>query len=159
MADRAPCHRAAAQQGFTLAEMLVALSILTVGVSTLLLALADSASVRRGSDARLVAVQAVEDFVLRVQESGLQPAADAESDLDLSLALPDAIPVEGYPTMTLSAEIVRDESRPFVALLRVRASWLEGGERVAEEFLRVLPLQLPLGARVRRIREQNGISR
>src|SRR5262245_3520419 len=150
--SRAGAPRAGAG-GFTLIEMLMALLILAVGVTTLLLALGDSMSVRRGTDARLLAAQAVADFVHRVQATGLQRRADAQSDLDIELAPTAAATVEGFPGVRLQATMEQDADQPFVWLLRIRATWAERGEEASEEFLRVLPRQLPLGARIQRFRD------
>jgi hypothetical protein len=38
-------------------------------------------------------------------------------------------------------------------------SWLEGGDTVSEEFLRVIPRQLPLGSRIRAFRKEHDRSR
>ena len=148
-----------ASAGFTLIEMLVALSILTVSITTLLLALGDSMSLRRSTDARLLAAQAVEDFTVQVAHSGLQRRPDAQTDLELELRLPDPVQLPGYAGVRLKASMVEDDSRPDVWLLSVLASWSEDGETVSEEFLRVLPRQLPLGVRVQRFRNENKITR
>jgi prepilin-type N-terminal cleavage/methylation domain-containing protein len=148
-----------AAAGFTLIEMLVALSILTVSITTLLLALGDSMSLRRSSDARLMAAQAVEDFTVQVAQTGFQRRAGATTDLDLELRMPDAVELPGYAGVRLSASMVEDEARPDVWLLRVVATWAEEGETMSEEFLRVLPRQLPLGTRVLRFRSENTTTR
>jgi prepilin-type N-terminal cleavage/methylation domain-containing protein len=145
--------------GFTLIEMLVALSILTVGVTTLLLALGDSMSLRRGSDARLVAQEAVEDFVHRIALTGLRLRADAQSPFDLELDLPATTPIEGAKGMTMSATMELDAARPDVVLLRIQVAWLERGETLTEEFLRVVPRQLPLSQRIQTFRNEHNLSR
>ncbi|MEQ1632043.1 MAG: prepilin-type N-terminal cleavage/methylation domain-containing protein [Planctomycetota bacterium] len=145
--------------GFTLVEMLVALSILTVGVTTLLLALGDSMSMRRGSDARLKAQESVEDYVHQIAATGLRLRADATSPFDLELQRSDSTTVDGAPGMTMSATMETDDARPDVVLLRVRVAWLEEGETIAEEFLRVVPRQLPLSARIQSFRNEHNLSR
>jgi hypothetical protein len=56
--------------------------------------------------------------------------------------------------MTWSATAIVDGNRPDVWLVRLEVLWLEEGEPVGEVFHRVLPRQLPQGARVLRFREQ-----
>ncbi len=141
--------------GFTLAEMLVALSILAIGVTTLLAALSDSLSLRRTTDARLVAQEAVDDFLHRLAQGGLKLRDGADSPFDVELAAPAPQPLDGAPGMSAACTLEFDENRPDVALARVRITWLEGGETVAEEFLRVLPRQLPLSARIRAFRSEH----
>ncbi|MGE3171083.1 MAG: prepilin-type N-terminal cleavage/methylation domain-containing protein [Planctomycetota bacterium] len=140
--------------GFTLVEMLVALSILTVGITTLLLSLGDSMALRRSTDARIVAAEAVEGFVQRIATTAIRRRDGALNDLDLELVLPERTEVPESPGMFLSASMATDDQRPGVWLLRVRASWMERGDLVSEEFLRVLPRQLPLRDRVRRFRDE-----
>lgn len=136
--------------GFTLVEMLVALAILTLGVTSLLRALSDSVSLRRSADARSRVAESVEDLVHRIAATGIRRRADAESDLDLELALPPAVPVEGFPGLELQATMIANEQRLDVWLLQIDASWVDAGEAMTERFLRVLPRQLPLRARVDR---------
>lgn len=157
MADLRPAR--SAQHGFTLAEMLVALSILTIGVTTLLAALGESMATRRTTDARLLAEHVVEDFVHRTVSTGLRLRADAASPFDLELVVPEPQRVEGIPGATVTGVVEQDETRPDVLLLRVRVSWLERGETATEEFLRVVPRQLPLSARVQTFRKEHDLSR
>lgn len=147
-----PAARPADCAGFTLAEMLAALAILMVGVTTLLAALSDSVSQRRSTEMRLLAAQAVEDVVLRARE-GIRRSDGAATDLDVELAAA-AEPVA--PGLRLQVETIEEPSRPDVWLLRITARWMEEGDFVAEEFLRLVPRQLPLGVRVARFREENG---
>jgi prepilin-type N-terminal cleavage/methylation domain-containing protein len=145
--------------GFTLIEMLAALGILLVGITALIGALSSSVAQRRTTDARLEAQALCEHAILRIQEECVRRRADGESDLDLEIAtLPDQ-QAPGFPGMTWSATAVLDEARPDIWLVRLKVRWLEEGEDVFEEFLRVLPRQLPLGQRVRRFREDHSAVR
>jgi hypothetical protein len=110
-------------------------------------------------DARLVAQEAVEDFVLRISQSGLRAAADATTPFDLELQSGEPIALDGAPGMNIAAKTESDPQRPDVLLLRVQVSWLEGGDTVSEEFLRVIPRQLPLGSRIRAFRKEHDRSR
>lgn len=157
MADprMAPHPVAAGQGGFTLAEMLAALGILLLGVTALLGALSATVAQRRTTDARLESTAVCEQALLRIQHEAVRRRAGAESDLDLELAPLADQTVPGFSGMTWSASAVVDDERPDVWLVRLQVRWLEEGENVVEEFLRVLPRQLPLGQRVRRFRDES----
>lgn len=159
MAEPTLHPRRSAAGGFTIIEMMVALSILVVGVTTLLAALGDSMSLRNSADARLAAAGAVEDLVHTVAATGLRRRDGGETDFDLELALPGEIEVPGYAGMRLSAKLEEDETRLDVFLLRIQARWFEQGQQIEEEFLRVLPRQLPLGMRIQRFRDEHDIKR
>lgn len=151
--DQRPCQRAR-EAGFTLAEMLAALGILLLGVTALLGALTATVAQRRTTDAKLEAVALCDYALHRVQEEAVRRRAGAETDLDLELATLADQTAPGFPGMSWSASPVLDEQRPDVWLVRLQVRWLEEGADVVEEFLRVLPRQLPLGQRVRRFREE-----
>lgn len=140
--------------GFTLAEMLAALGILLFGVTALIGALSSSVAQRRTTDARLETAAAVEHALHRIQYEAMRRRQDAASDLDLELATLQDQTAPGFPGMTWSAEAIADPDRPDVCLVRLELSWLEEGEPVGEVFFRVLPRQLPLGARVLRFRDE-----
>lgn len=143
-----------AQNGFTLAEMLAALGILLFGVTALIGALSSSISQRRSTDARIQAAAMCERALLQLQQEGVRRRADGETDIDLELAPLADQTVPGFPGMTWSASTVLDPDRPDVWLVRLKVTWLEEGEEMTEEFLRVLRRQLPLGQRVLRFREE-----
>lgn len=143
-----------AEAGFTLIEMLAALGILLLGVTALLGALSSTVAQRRTTDARLEATALCDYALQRVQEEAVRRSATAESDLDLEItALEDQTAPE-FAGMSWSASATVDDQRPDVWLVSLKVRWLEVGDDVTEEFLRVLPRQLPLGKRVRRFREE-----
>ncbi|MCR9246757.1 MAG: type II secretion system GspH family protein [bacterium] len=146
--------RPSADAGFTLAEMLAALGILLVGVVSLLGALGAAVGERRTTDARLTAAKVCDLALHRVRHESVRRAADAGSDLDLEIIQLEDQTVPGFDGMTWSAEAVVDENRPMVWLVRLEVRWLEEGENASEEFLRILPRNLPLGQRVQRFREE-----
>ena len=141
--------------GFTLAEMLAALGILLFGVTALIGALASSIAQRRTTDARLEATALCEHALHRLQHEGVARRAGATTDLDLEMVPLQDQTAPGFPGMTWSATAIVDENRPDVWLVRLRIRWLEEGDDVQQEFLRVLPRQLPLGRRVLRFKEES----
>jgi prepilin-type N-terminal cleavage/methylation domain-containing protein len=134
--------------GFTLAEMLAALTILLLGVTALLGALAQSVGQRRSTDARHELVALCEHAMLRVANEAVRRPDGSESPLDLEFVPLLDQPAPAFPTMTWSATATADPDRPELWLVRLAVRWLEAGEAVEEVFLRVLPRQLPLAARV-----------
>lgn len=151
MAERA--HRAAGESGFTLAEMLAALLILLVGVTALLATLSSSIAQRRTTDARHEAAALCEHALHRLRQE-VRPKPGGDSLLDLELPPLVDQPAEGFPGMTWSAKVESDPDRLDLWLVRISVQWLEVGEVMTEEFLRVLPRQLPLAVRVRAFRAE-----
>jgi type II secretory pathway pseudopilin PulG len=150
-----PTHRPNARAaGFTLVEMLAALGILLFGVTALIGALSSSVAQRRTTDARLETTALCEVALHRLQYEAVRRTADAATDLDLELVPLENQTSPDFPGMTWSATPIVDASRPDVWLIRLEIQWLEEGEQTGEVFFRVLPRQLPLGARVLRFREQ-----
>ncbi|GDY01677.1 hypothetical protein LBMAG49_10060 [Planctomycetota bacterium] len=143
------------QHGFTLVEMLAAMAILLVAVTTLLASLGDSVALRRSTDARLQVAQAIDDIVVRVRETGIKRAANAESDLDLQLTVPETIEMPLFPGLVCRVTKTEAADRLDIWLLRIEATWLDEGEAMSEVFFRVVPRQLPLGVRIQRFREVN----
>lgn len=143
-----------AQAGFTLAEMLAALAILLIGITALIGALSNSVGERRTTEARLHAASVCEEALQRVRYEMTRRKANAETDLDLEIAPLEDQTVPGFPGMTWSATAVVDETRPDIWLVKLDVRWLEEGEDAHQEFLRVLPRSLPMGARVRRFLDE-----
>jgi len=148
------CNRHRSAAGFTLAEMLAALGILLFGITALIGALSSSVAQRRTTDARLEATALCDVALHRLQYEGVRRTEGGATDLDLELAPLQNQTSSGFAGMTWSATTSQDVNRPDVWLVRLEIRWLEDGDDAAEVFYRVLPRQLPLGARVLRFREQ-----
>ena len=144
---RAPCG------GFTLAEMLAALAILLFGVTALLGTLASSISQRRTTDARHELAALCELAMHRVRHESIRSRSGDSSPFELEFVPLLDQPAAGFPGMTWSATATEDENRPELWLVRIQAKWLEEGEPVIAEFLRILPKQLPLRDRVLSFRD------
>jgi type II secretory pathway pseudopilin PulG len=154
-----PSSGRAREGGFTLAEMLAALGILLFGITALLGALSAAAAQRRTADAQQEAAALCELAVHRIRHEAVRRRADAANDFDLELATLDDQTAPGFPGMTWSATAVVDDDHPEVWLVRIQVRWLELGDTVVQEFLRVLPRELPLGRRVRRDGDEPPASR
>jgi prepilin-type N-terminal cleavage/methylation domain-containing protein len=117
---------AAKAAGFTLAEMLAALAILLFGVTALIGSLATSVAQRRTTDARHELTALCDHAMHRVVHECPRATEGDNTPLGLS----------------------------FVPLLDQAAAgfdgvrWFDAGDAVDAVFYRVIPRQLPLGARV-----------
>jgi len=145
MAERAS---ESTQGGFTLAEMLAALAILLFGVTALLGALSSSISQRRSTDARHELTALCELAMHRVRYEAIRSTNGDSSPFDLEFVPLVDQEAPGFPGMSWSATATADENRPLVWLVKIEARWLEDGEDVVAEFLRVVPRQLPMRDRV-----------
>lgn len=154
MAESHPT-RCSRQRGFTLTEMLVALGILLVGTTSLLAVLGGGVGLRRSTEARREASYLAEQAVLRVRQA--MERQQGGSALDVRLAPLAGQTVDGFPGMTWAASSAEDPDRPDVLLVTIRVQWLEDGETVVQDFLRVFPRSEPLGARIARWQQDNGI--
>ena len=141
------------ERGFTLAEMLAALGILLFGVTALLGALSSSISQRRTTDARHELTALCDLAMHRVRHEAVRSTNGDSSPFDLEFVPLVDQPVPGFPGMTWSATATSDENRPLLWLVKIEARWLDEGEEVLAEFLRVVPRQLQLRDRVLSYRE------
>ncbi len=149
-------HAASVRQaGFTLVEMLAALGILLFGVVALLGSLATSVGQRRTTDARHELTALCEHAVHRVQQEAIRLREGGSTPLDLEFVPLLDQEAPGFAGMRWSAHAIADEARPDVWMLRIEVRWLEGGETIDAEFLRVVPRQAPLRDRVMAYRGQS----
>lgn len=139
-----PHHEA----GFTLAEMLAALAILLFGVTALLGALSSSIAQRRTTDARHALTTMCDLAMHRVQFEAIRSTNGDSSPFDLEFVPLIDQEVPGFPGMTWTATATEDEDHPQLWLVKIEATWLDEGEPVVAEFLRVVQRQLPLRDRV-----------
>lgn len=144
------------QRGFTLVELMVAMGILVVGLTSLLALLTLGVSLRRGTDARHRAVQLADAVLQRVEQESFHLRDDADHALDFTFDELQDQQVADFPGMSYGVGFVRDETRPDLVLVQVRVRWLEEGESVQQEFQRILPAQEPFAARVARLRRTLG---
>ncbi len=149
-------HSCRADAGFTLAEMLAALTILLFGVTALLGSMSSSVGQRRTADARHELAALCDAIVHRVtHERVAPPAADASPlDLEFRPLLDQEAP--GFPGMRWSCTATVDELRPELWLLHIDVRWFDASEEVTAEFFRIVPRQLPLRDRVLTFRGDAG---
>ena len=143
-------------QGFTLTEMLVALSILMFGITALAGSISMAVGTRRGSEMQLRAVHMVDHVIHHLREDDL-----LQDDLDTGdpntgvLAPRSTVEVPEFPGMKYNVSFSRDPEFSRVVLARIQISWLEQGEDAAAVFERVLIREVPFSRRVSRVREDN----
>ncbi|MFY9344533.1 MAG: type II secretion system protein [Planctomycetota bacterium] len=138
----------AAATGFTLAEMLAALTILLFGVTALLGGLSTSVGQRRTTDARQELTALCDYAVHRACTQAIRATNDSGDPLALELVPMVDQEAPGFEGMRWSCKAIADESRPAVWLLQIQVRWFDAGEEVTAEFVRVVPRQLPLRDRV-----------
>ncbi|MAD34246.1 MAG: hypothetical protein CMJ88_10885 [Planctomycetes bacterium] len=148
--------RTETQGGFTLAEMLAALGILLFGVTALLGALSSSIGQRRTTDARHELTALCELAMHRVRYEAIRSTTGGSGPTDLEFVPLIDQEVPGFPGMTWSATATEDENYPLLWLVQIKAAWLDDGEEVVAEFLRIVPRQLPMRDRVLSLRDEGG---
>jgi prepilin-type N-terminal cleavage/methylation domain-containing protein len=139
---------AAKAAGFTLAEMLAALAILLFGVTALIGSLATSVAQRRTTDARHELTALCDHAMHRVVHECPRATEGDNTPLGLSFVPLLDQAAAGFDGMRWSATAVADETRPELWLVRLEVRWFDAGDAVDAVFYRVIPRQLPLGARV-----------
>lgn len=143
-------------RGFTLVEMLIAIAILVIGVTSLIGFMGLGVSTRATSEMRGRAIYAV-DWVLEDVRTHVLPqqlaaaagADDPEAALEIPQTTYDTIP--GYPGLSAVVTPRRDPTLPGLALLEIRIGWHEQGSEVHQTFRRVISEEAPFPARVGRI--------
>jgi len=144
------------QQGFTLLEMLAAMAILAIGITSLLGALSAGLSTRRSAEQRNRAALLADQVIVELRTRGLATLGEAgEADVgDEEIAPIIVTGIEGYPGMKYSVRFVTDPEHSDLILARIRISWMHQGDDVGVEFLRLLPRSPTLSQRVEKRIEQ-----
>lgn len=135
-------------RGFTLLEMLVAMALLAVGLSSVLALFTFGAALRRTSAERERAALAAEAIVADLRRA-LFPL---ESDGSIGDA-PDLAdrPVPNAEGLLYTATLREEADLPGAYLALVEVSWSERGRRRAERFETVLVREVPFERRMRAI--------
>lgn len=150
------------QGGFTLLEMMVALGLLIVGMTSVLGALSSGLGTRRQAEMRSRASLLAEQVLgeLRVDPSRAGEAFSAVGEaIDEGAEAPPPVVVErieGYPGMRYTLFVSTDPDYPEMVLVRLRVAWRSQGEFTGTEFHRLLPRTPTLS---RRVAEREGENR
>jgi prepilin-type N-terminal cleavage/methylation domain-containing protein len=141
---RAPLEGSRA--GFTLIEMIVAMGILVLGVSSILGLLTFGAALQRTAESRNDVTLAAEAVIADLRETVFPIQPDGSVG-----APPPALerPVPGHPRLTAFVDLRESPSLPGEYFATVRIAWKERGKERAEIFRTVLQREVPYSTRVR----------
>lgn len=142
--------------GFTLLELLVAMGILTLGVTTLLGVMTVGVDSRRSAEMRARAVTLAGRILQDVQRGHLAEHPLPEEYRDPGeLAIPRLVveEVDGEPKLRYTVDFASAEERADLVLVTVRVAWLEQGAEQGVALQRLLPRQVPFAQRVAARRE------
>jgi prepilin-type N-terminal cleavage/methylation domain-containing protein len=150
--------QARSRAAFTIIEVIVALAILLIGMSSILGLLSFGAAMSRAASLRTSAASSIEAVVADLEESFFPLTRDATSG-DWQVGEPLAIegrPLPNKPGVTYSARAKPDpeESQRAGGPLRydveVEMNWTAGGRSRAKVFHVLLLREVPFGERLRR---------
>ena len=136
------------REGFTLVEMMVAMGILIMGVTSLIGLLTVAVSTRYRAELRSRAVLIADQVLQDIEENAL--GRDGP-DSELSQVVVES--VDGFPGMGYTVDFVIDESHPDLVLAQVRVGWRQQGSELEQVFWRLLRREQPFRARVLRLKE------
>ena len=158
--DSQPRVASAGRGGFTLIEVVMAMFLLLLGMSSILGLLSFGAAMARTAELRSGAAYSIQAVLADLEES-LFPLVRDEAGNEVA---GDPIPVvdrplPGYPGLVYSAtarpnpdpEAVRSDSgAPLEYLVEVEIAWSSRGARQSRSFQTLLLREVPFGARLRR---------
>lgn len=142
--------------GFTLLEILIAMAILALGVTSVLGLLTFGAALTRTASLRGQSAAAVEAVVANLEER-LFPLVDEDGVKQAGEPV-DVVdqPIEGFPELTYSARAIGDPSeiaahgRALQYKVEIEVAWKSRGQRKARTFETLLLREIPFGERLRR---------
>ncbi len=144
-----------AQAGFTLIEVMLAMFVLLLGMSSLLGLLTFGAALSRGAALRSASAGSVEKIVADLEESlfplvlvdGLEVAGEPERIQDR--------PVPGHPGLfydALATPLPDDRhSPPLEYVVEIKMHWDLSGTRRSSDFKILMLREVPFGARMRQL--------
>lgn len=136
------------QRGFTLIEMIVAMGILVVGVSSILALLSFGATLQQTAESRneaaLAAAQVIDELRNDPQIFSLQKDGSVSAPSTLSITRE----IAGHPRLTAFVEMRENPALAGEYTAMVRIGWKERGQRRTESFRTILQRQAPFLRRV-----------
>ncbi len=147
--DRQPAGagRPARSEGFTLVEVLAAILVLSIGVTSLLAVMGTGLTTHRESDLRVQAsdaVRLVEADLLSRLFAGEQTGADPR-DLE-------NVPLTGRPGMRYSVKFRKNPALTDEFLAEIEITWMEAGETRGESFARLIHRAEPFSRRIQKLK-------
>lgn len=150
-------HRGERRGGFTIVEVVLAMFILLIGMTSILGLLSFGAALSRTAKLRNESAYAVETIVADLEETFF-PLVELE-DGTLVVGEPEDIldrPVPGRPGLRYSARAVPDPAGaafadgPLIYRVDVEVSWSNQGSKRSTKFRTILLREVPFGERLRR---------
>lgn len=137
MSARANHATAAARRasGFTLLEVMAAMSIFLVGVVSVLALLTTGTRLHQDSQSTALAADAAEEILLLAEREVAR--ADAGAD-GVPAAMTSAVAVPGRPALSYQWQVIAAPGGSLFRL-RVAVSWMDGGKKRVQHLERVLP--------------------
>jgi len=155
--------RSDTEGGFTLLEVLIALGIMTFGLTALIGALSLAVGTRRGAEMRVRASLLADQVMQRVENEVLAAhpvPSEWQEPQDLAIDGVSGSSVDGFPGMGYRLAFVTSPERPDLVLVELRVAWREEGTDEGETFVKILPRSVPMARRVaQRGRSRNRRSR
>jgi len=151
-------ERQRSRAAFTIIEVIVALAILLVGMSSILGLLSFGAALSRAASLRTSAASSIEAVVADLEESFF-PLTKDETTGDWQVGEPVAIenrPLPNKPGVTYSARATPNPEEnkraggPLRYDVEVEMNWTAGGRSRAKVFHVLLLREVPFGERLRR---------
>lgn len=143
--------------GFTIVEVVVAMGILLLGMTSVLGLLSFGAALSRTAQLRNASAAAVEGIVADLEESLFPLVLDSRTGRTV-VGAPTAIedrPVPGHPDLVYSAVATGDPDDQHVEgprrwRVEVTMSWSSSGRRHTKTFTTLMLREVPFGERLRR---------
>lgn len=145
-----------ARGGFTLVEVVLAMFVLLLGMTSILGMLSFGAALARTASLRTGAANAIEAVVSDLEETLFPLELDARGD-EVVGEPEDAVgrEVPGYPGLTYSTNSTPNPENPLEYRVDVEIHWAVGGTTRSKRFTTLLLREVPFGERLRqRIVEQ-----
>ena len=141
--------------GFTIVEVVLAMAVLLIGMTTILGLLAFGAALSRTAALRSGAANAIEAVMADLEE-GLFPLVVGQGGAAVA-GEPRSIenrPVPGHPGLVFSAQATphpdQDATGPLEYRVDVEISWALAGAKRSRKFTTLLLREVPFGERLRR---------
>ena len=143
-------RQSARRGGFTLIEVVLAMFVLLIGMTTILGLLSFGAALSRTASLRAGAANAIEAVTADLEET-LFPLVVGPDGLE-EAGEPRAIekrPVPGHPGLVYSASATVNPDDPLEYRVDVEITWSAGGAQRSREFTTLLLREVPFGERLR----------
>jgi prepilin-type N-terminal cleavage/methylation domain-containing protein len=138
--------RRSERSGFTLIEMIVAMGILVVGVSSILGLLTFGAALQRTAESRNDVALAAASVIADLRDTAFPLGEDGTVGAPASTTFQRDVP--GHPRLTAYVDLKENPDRPGEYFAMVRLAWKERGKQRAEVFRTILEREVPFARRV-----------